>query len=116
MTESKWPSRSRLCEGRVAVVTGAGRGIGREHALVLARHSAKVVVNDLGVDTDGSGRSSAPADSVVREIEGEGGEAIANADDISTWAGAESLVAAAVSHFGQLDVLVNNAGIIRDRM
>ena len=107
---------ARLCEGRVCIVTGAGRGIGREHALLLAEHGAKVVVNDLGGSMDGSGASTGPAQEVVDEIVAAGGEAIANTDDISDWDGAGRLVAQAVETFGQLDVLINNAGILRDRM
>ncbi|MDQ1519190.1 MAG: hypothetical protein QOI55_263 [Actinomycetota bacterium] len=98
------------------IVTGAGRGIGREHALEFARQGAKVVVNDLGVSRDGSGPSSTPAGDVVDEIEALGGEAIANGDDIADWDGAAQLVRAAVESFGRLDVLVNNAGFLRDRM
>lgn len=107
---------TRICEGRVAIVTGAGRGIGREHSLMLAEQGAKVVVNDLGGEIDGSGNSTGPAHDVVAEIIAAGGEAIANGDDISTWAGAENLIGQAVDHFGKLDVLINNAGILRDRM
>ena len=105
-----------LCEGRVAVVTGAGRGIGREHALSLARHGAHVVVNDLGAGVDGSGGDTSPANQVVAEIEAMGGKAIANGDDISTFDGAERLIKAAVDTFGDLHAVVNNAGILRDRM
>ncbi|MCU0268635.1 MAG: SDR family oxidoreductase [Acidimicrobiales bacterium] len=107
---------ARLCEGRVCIVTGAGRGIGREHALMLAAHGAKVVVNDLGGSMDGEGASVGPAQLVVDEIAALGGQGVANTDDISEWAGAERLVAQAVDAFGRLDVLVNNAGILRDRM
>ncbi len=107
---------AKLCEGRVAIVTGAGRGIGREHALMLAAHGAKVVVNDLGGARDGTGASLGPAASVVEEIHAAGGEAVVNGDDISSWQGAERLIAQAVGAFGHLDVLVNNAGILRDRM
>jgi len=105
-----------LCEGRVAIVTGAGRGIGREHALMLAAHGAKVVVNDLGAGRDGSGASTGPAQEVVDSIVAAGGEAVVNGSDISDWAGAEALVKQAIDTFGRLDVLVNNAGILRDRM
>ncbi len=105
-----------ICEGRVAIVTGAGRGIGREHSLMLAEQGAKVVVNDLGGEIDGSGKSTGPAQDVVDEIVAAGGEAVANGDDISSWDGAESLIKQAVDTFGQLDVLINNAGILRDRM
>ncbi len=104
-----------LCEGRVVVVTGAGRGIGREHALSLARHGANVVVNDLGGGIDGTGGDISPAQEVVNEIEAMGGRAVANGDDISTWAGAEALIGTAVSVFGDLHGVVNNAGILRDR-
>jgi NAD(P)-dependent dehydrogenase (short-subunit alcohol dehydrogenase family) len=107
---------AKLCEGRIAIVTGAGRGIGREHALSLAAHGARVVVNDLGGTRDGSGASAGPAEEVVATIRSAGGEAIVNADDVSDWGGAERLVRQAVDTFGALDVLVNNAGILRDRM
>ena len=105
-----------LCEGRVCIVTGAGRGIGREHALMLAAEGAKVVVNDLGGTRDGTGTDAGPAQEVVDEIVAAGGEAVANTDDISDWAGAERIVDQAIDTFGRLDVLVNNAGILRDRM
>lgn len=107
---------TRLCEGRVAIVTGAGRGIGREHALSLAAQGAKVVVNDLGGGVDGSGGDASPAQQVVDEIRAMGGEAVANGDSVSDWAGAERLVRTAVDTFGDLHVVVNNAGILRDRM
>ena len=107
---------TRLCEGRVAIVTGAGRGIGRGEAIELARQGAKVVVNDLGAEMDGSGGSTGPAGEVVEEIRGFGGEAIANGEDVSDFEGAGRLVAAAIETYGSLDVLVNNAGILRDRM
>ena len=106
----------RLCEGRVAIVTGAGRGLGRQHALLLAAHGAKVVVNDIGAGLDGVGRSESPAHEVVALIRQAGGEAIANAADVSDWNGAKAMIDAAVAHFGRLDILVNNAGILRDRM
>ncbi|MBX3285781.1 MAG: SDR family NAD(P)-dependent oxidoreductase [Actinobacteria bacterium] len=105
-----------MCDGRVCIVTGAGRGIGREHALMLAAQGAKVVVNDIGGEIDGSGRSTGPAQDVVDEIVAAGGEAVVNGDDISTWDGSERLVAQAVDAFGTLDVVINNAGILRDRM
>ena len=101
--------------GRVAIVTGAGRGLGREHALHLAAEGAKVVVNDLGSGIDGSGADASAAELVVREIESAGGEAVANADDVADWDGARRLVDTAVDAFGELHVLVNNAGILRDR-
>jgi NAD(P)-dependent dehydrogenase (short-subunit alcohol dehydrogenase family) len=107
---------SGLCEGRVCIVTGAGRGIGREHALMLAAEGAKVIVNDLGGSAAGEGADAGPAQQVVDEIVALGGEAVANTDDISDWGGAEALIAQAVDTFGRLDVLINNAGILRDRM
>jgi NAD(P)-dependent dehydrogenase (short-subunit alcohol dehydrogenase family) len=105
-----------VVDGRVVVVTGAGNGIGRAHALLFAQEGAKVVVNDLGGSRDGSGASSGPAQAVVDEIVAAGGEAVASTDDISSWAGAENLIKTAIDTFGALDVLVNNAGILRDRM
>ncbi|MBO0517191.1 SDR family NAD(P)-dependent oxidoreductase, partial [Streptomyces beijiangensis] len=105
-----------LCEGRVVVVTGAGRGLGRAHALAFAAEGARVVVNDLGVGLDGAGASGGPADAVVEEIVALGGEAVAHGGDVATGAGAASLVAAAVDTYGRLDTLVNNAGFLRDRM
>ncbi len=107
---------SRLCEGRIAIVTGAGRGIGREHALSLASHGAKVVVNDLGGGIDGSGGDVSHAQQVVDEIVGMGGEAVANGDSVSSWEGAQRLINTAVEAFGDLHVVVNNAGILRDRV
>ena len=107
---------AKLCEGRVAIITGAGRGIGREYALMLAAHGAKVVVNDLGGARDGTGASVGPAQEVVDEIKKAGGEAIANGDDVSDFAAAERMIHSAVARFGRLDVLINNAGILRDRM
>jgi NAD(P)-dependent dehydrogenase (short-subunit alcohol dehydrogenase family) len=107
---------ARLSDGRVVIVTGAGRGIGREYALMLAAHGAKVVVNDLGGARDGSGASAGPAEEVVDEIRKAGGEAVANASDVSDFAGAKEMVEQSISAFGCLDVLVNNAGILRDRM
>ena len=107
---------SGLCEGRVAIVTGAGRGIGREHALSLARQGAKVVVNDLGGAVDGTGGDVSPAQQVVDEIVGAGGEAIANGDSVSSWEGAQRLINTAIETFGDLHALVNNAGILRDRV
>jgi NAD(P)-dependent dehydrogenase (short-subunit alcohol dehydrogenase family) len=105
-----------ICEGRIVIVTGAGRGIGREHALAFAREGARVVVNDLGVALDGTGASAGPAQDVVDEIRALGGEAAPNTDDIADWAGARRLVQTAIDSFGGLDVLVNNAGFVRDRM
>jgi NAD(P)-dependent dehydrogenase (short-subunit alcohol dehydrogenase family) len=107
---------TKLCEGRVAIITGAGRGIGREHALLLAHHGAKIVINDLGGDMTGEGQDQGPAQDVVDEIVAMGGEAVANTDDISDWDGAQRLVQTAIDTFGGLDILINNAGILRDRM
>ncbi|MFC8386703.1 SDR family oxidoreductase [Nocardia sp. NPDC057272] len=101
-------------ENRVAVVTGAGRGIGREHALLLAKEGVKVVVNDLGGANDGSGSDAGPARQVADEIVAAGGQAVANTDNIATWAGGKALVDQAISEFGGLDIVVNNAGILRD--
>ena len=105
-----------LFDGRVAVVTGAGRGIGRAEALLLAAEGARVVVNDLGGAASGEGSDVTPAQQVVDEILAAGGEAVANTDDVSTWSGAEQLIGQAIEAFGRLDILVNNAGILRDRM
>jgi NAD(P)-dependent dehydrogenase (short-subunit alcohol dehydrogenase family) len=102
--------------GKVAIVTGAGRGIGREHALVLAHAGAKIVVNDLGASLAGEGADEGPAHDVVREIEALGGEAVANGENVADFAGAGRMVEQAVDHFGRLDILINNAGILRDRM
>jgi NAD(P)-dependent dehydrogenase (short-subunit alcohol dehydrogenase family) len=103
-------------DGRVAIVTGAGNGLGREHALLLACEGAKVVVNDLGGDARGEGADGGPAQRVVDEIVAAGGVAVANTDDVADWDGAKRLVEQAVGTFGELHVLVNNAGILRDRM
>ena len=105
-----------LCEGRVAIVTGAGRGIGREHALMLAAEGAAVVVNDLGAQPDGTGTDAGPANQVVAEIEAMGGAAIVNGSDVTDFAEARVMVDQAVEVFGRLDILVNNAGILRDKM
>ncbi|WP_431964311.1 SDR family oxidoreductase [Nocardia sp. bgisy134] len=101
-------------EGKVAVITGAGRGIGREHALLFASEGARVVVNDLGGSNAGEGTDSGPAQQVVEEIVAAGGKAVANTDDIASWEGARNLVQQAVSELGGLDIVVNNAGILRD--
>ncbi len=103
-------------DGRVAIITGAGRGIGREHALLFAAEGAKVVVNDLGGAADGSGGDQTPAEQVVAEIKGMGGDAVANGDNVADWEGGQRLVNAAIEAFGDLDILVNNAGILRDRV
>ena len=100
----------------MVIVTGAGRGIGREHALMLAEHGAKVVVNDLGGEVDGSGGDPSTAQQVVDEIRSQGGEAIVNGDDVSGWEGSKRMVDMAIDTFGRLDAVVNNAGILRDRM
>ena len=105
-----------MCEGRVAVVTGAGRGIGREYALMLAEQGAKVVVNDLGAARDGTGADASPAQQVVDEIRALGGEATVNGADVSDFDAAKEMIDQAVDTFGGLDVVVNNAGILRDRM
>jgi len=103
-------------DGRVAIITGAGRGIGREHALLFAAEGAKVVVNDLGGNLDGSTSTQSPAEQVVEEIRAAGGEAVANHDDIASWEGGARLIQTALDAFGDLHVLVNNAGILRDRV
>ena len=105
-----------ICDDRVVIVTGAGRGLGRAHALAFAAEGAKVVVNDYGVQTDGTAPSSEAANAVVDEITAAGGTAVANADDVADWDGAARLVQTAIEGYGSLDVLVNNAGIVRDRM
>src|SRR5258708_33379789 len=105
-----------LCAGRVAIVKGAGRGLGREYALMLAEQGAKVVVNDLGATAAGEGSDLTPAQSVVEAIRQAGGEAIVHGNDVSDWAGAQALTDDAITTFGRLDVLINNAAILRDRM
>jgi NAD(P)-dependent dehydrogenase (short-subunit alcohol dehydrogenase family) len=105
-----------ICAGRVVIVTGAGRGLGRSYALAFAREGAKVVVNDLGTTLAGEGRDTATAQRVVDEIVAAGGEAVANGDDVSDWDGAGNIVRTAIDRFGGLDVVVNNAGFVRDRM
>ena len=104
-----------LLEGKVAIITGAGNGIGREHALLFAKEGAKVVVNDLGADRHGGGKGGEAADKTVADIKAAGGEAIANYDNVSVREGADGLVWSAVDKFGKLDILVNNAGILRDK-
>jgi NAD(P)-dependent dehydrogenase (short-subunit alcohol dehydrogenase family) len=105
-----------MCKDRVVVVTGAGRGIGREYALMLAGEGAKVVVNDVGGSRDGTGHDGGPAHDVVAEIEGFGGTAVANGDDISSWEGGGNVVKQAIDTYGTIDAVINNAGILRDRM
>ncbi|HQV58515.1 MAG TPA: SDR family oxidoreductase, partial [Ilumatobacteraceae bacterium] len=107
---------AKLCEGRIVIVTGAGRGIGREYALMLAAHGARVVVNDLGSNADGTGADASPAQQVVDEIVAAGGEAVANGENVASWEGAERLIQTAIDTFGDLHAVVNNAGILRDRM
>jgi len=104
-----------LLDGKVAVITGSGRGIGREHALAFVREGAKVVINDVGGDRTGSGASAMAAEKVAQEIKALGGQAVANFDSVSTTAGAEAIIKTAVQAFGRLDILVNNAGILRDK-
>src|SRR5215471_13070478 len=103
-------------DGRVAIITGAGRGLGREHALLFAEEGAKVVVNDLGGDMRGEGGDASPAMEVVEEIKAMGGEAVADGENVADFAGAGRLVQRAIDTFGHVDTLVNNAGILRDRM
>jgi NAD(P)-dependent dehydrogenase (short-subunit alcohol dehydrogenase family) len=105
-----------ICDDRVVIVTGAGGGLGRAHALAFAAEGARVVVNDIGTSREGEGASTAPAQAVVDEIKAAGGEAVANTSDIADWDGAAALIQTALEEFGQLDVLVNNAGFLRDRM
>ena len=107
---------ARLCDGRVAIVTGGGRGIGREYCLLLAKEGAKVVVNDLGAAPSGEGKDIGPAQEVVNLIKADGGEAIVNGADVSDWNAAKEMIDSAIKTFGKLDVLINNAGILRDRM
>src|SRR5574338_1635757 len=105
-----------ICDGRVVIVTGAGRGLGRAHALAFARAGARVVVNDLGVSLSGQGGGSGPAAEVVEEITASGGEAFADGADVADWQQTRALLARALERFGRLDVVVNNAGFVRDRM
>jgi len=118
VSESQEKNLTRFLEGRTAIVTGAGRGLGRAHALELARHGAKVVVNDYGVSLsgDGAGAATSPADEVVMEIRDLGGDAVANGADVADFEQAAAMVQQAIDSFGGLDILVNNAGFVRDRM
>lgn len=102
-------------DGRVAVITGAGSGLGRSHALMLAARGAKIVVNDLGSTPDSHGAAQSAADTVVDEIRSAGGEAVANYDSVSTWSGGEAIIKSAIDAFGRIDILINNAGFLRDR-
>src|SRR5262245_17241094 len=105
-----------LLDGKVAIVTGAGRGLGREEAIALARHGATVIVNDIGASLAGEGRDQSPAAEVVQTITAAGGKAAVNGEDVSDWQGAKRTIDQAYDQFGQLDILVNNAGVLRDRM
>ncbi len=105
-----------MLEGKVAIVTGSGRGLGRAHALAMAAEGAKIVVNDLGGEWDGTGQAKGPADEVVKEIKAMGGDAVANFESVTDFEAAQRIIASAVKHFGKLDILVNNAGFLRDKM
>ena len=105
-----------ICEGRVVVVTGAGRGLGRAHALEFARQGADVVVNDVGATLDGEGRSAGPAEEVAEEIRALGARAVVDGHDVADWDGSRQIIQTAIDIFGRIDVVVNNAGIVRDRM
>lgn len=107
---------TKLCDGKVAIVTGAARGVGREHALLLAKHGAKVLINDLGAAVDGSGSDVSHAQKVVDDIVAAGGEAVVNGDDVGSFDGAKNMIDQAINTWGSLNILVNNAGILRDRM
>ncbi len=106
----------KLCEGRVAIVTGSGRGVGRSYALMLAQHGAKVVVNDLGSSPDGRGGDATPGESVVAEIRAAGGEALVNTADVTDGKAVQEMIRQCIDSFGRLDVLINNAGILRDKL
>ncbi len=107
---------SKMLEGKVALITGAARGIGREHALMLASHGAKVVVNDLGGDAAGEGEDTTPAQNVVEEIKGMGGEAVVNGGNVADFSAAKEMIDQAIDTFGDINIVINNAGILRDRM
>ncbi len=106
----------RMLEGKVAIITGSGRGLGRSHALAMAAEGAKIVVNDLGGEWDGTGQAKGPADDVVKEIKAMGGDAVANFESVTDFNAAKKMVDMAVSKFGRLDIMVNNAGFLRDKM
>ncbi len=105
-----------MLDGKVAVITGSGRGLGRDHALLMAQEGAKIVVNDIGVEWDGTGQAQGPAMDVVNEIKGAGGDAAANFDSVTDFDGAKKIIDTAIEKFGKLDILVNNAGFLRDKM
>jgi NAD(P)-dependent dehydrogenase (short-subunit alcohol dehydrogenase family) len=105
-----------MLDGRVAVITGAGRGLGRSHAILMAQEGAKIVVNDVGSEWDGSGKATGPADDVVKEIKAAGGDAVSSFESVTDFEGAKKIVDCAVQNFGKLDILVNNAGFLRDKM
>src|SRR5690242_7934002 len=116
VSDSSGEGRGMMLKGKAVVVTGAGRGIGREIALLMAKHGARVVVNDYGGSSAGGGGDKSPADEVVLEVRKAGGEAVANYDSVATMAGGAAIVKTAVDAYGRVDVVVNNAGILRDRM
>lgn len=105
-----------MLDGKVAVVTGAGRGLGRDHALLMAQEGAKIVVNDIGSEWDGSGKATGPADDVVKEIKASGGDAVSSFESVTDFEGAKKIIGCAIEAFGKLDILVNNAGFLRDKM
>ena len=110
------PKNTGILEGKVAIITGAGRGLGRSHALLMAQEGAKIVVNDIGTGWDGTGKATGPADDVVKEIKAMGREAVANYESVTDFEGAKRIIDCAINNFGKMDILVNNAGFLRDRM